>query len=190
MGQDNANAATQAPLPTDPAARSNSFGHLRRLIAPRNSQLAFLTIVMLGSGMASAAVVDRATTLRPVQRAAGEDGGFAVMRASIQATISNQIEAFRRADAAAAFAIAAPGIQRRFRDPDTFVGMVRQAYAPVMQPAQVEFLELTASPHGPIQKVRLVSAEGATTFAYYAMVLVDEAWRIAGCQLQTPGQAI
>ena len=46
-------------------------------------------------------------------------------RNAIEATISAQIEAFRRDDGAAAFAFAAPGIRARFGDAETFMAMVR-----------------------------------------------------------------
>ena len=45
--------------------------------------------------------------------------------------IERQIDAFLKDDAAAAYAFAAPGIQARYPDKDSFFAMVKKSYQPV-----------------------------------------------------------
>ena len=105
-------------------------------------------------------------------------------RGAIRGVIEAQIAAFGRDDAAAAFALAAPGIQAKFGDAETFVAMVRAAYRPVYRPAEVSFRELDASGALPIQRVLIVDADGAAWLAHYPMQRqADGQWRIAGCVL-------
>ena len=105
-------------------------------------------------------------------------------RAAIEAVIAAQIEAFRRDDAPAAFAFAAPGIQAMFGTPERFMGMVRGAYAPVYRPRQVEFAGIEPQDGGWVQAVELVGPDGEAQRALYTMQRgPDGAWRIAGCVL-------
>lgn len=102
----------------------------------------------------------------------------------IRSVIESQLEAFLRDDRDGAWAYASPGIQGMFRDPDTFMSMVRQGYPPVYRPRAWSFGELVASAQGPEQVVRLVDAAGDTWIAVYTMERQpDGTWRIAGCRL-------
>lgn len=53
--------------------------------------------------------------------------------------IERQIEAFLKDDAAAAYAFAAPGIQARYPDKDSFFAMVKKSYQPVYKPGNYAF---------------------------------------------------
>lgn len=53
--------------------------------------------------------------------------------------IEQQIEAFLKDDAAAAYAFAAPGIQARYPDKDSFFAMVKKSYQPVYKPGNYAF---------------------------------------------------
>ena len=53
--------------------------------------------------------------------------------------IEKQIEAFLRDDAAAAYAFAAPGIQARYPDKESFFAMVKKSYRPVYKPGNYAF---------------------------------------------------
>ncbi|MBX9456557.1 MAG: DUF4864 domain-containing protein [Rhizobium sp.] len=53
--------------------------------------------------------------------------------------VEKQIEAFLRDDAAAAYAFAAPGIQARYPDKDSFFDMVKKSYQPVYKPGNYAF---------------------------------------------------
>ncbi len=104
--------------------------------------------------------------------------------AAIQLTIRRQIEAFRRDDAPAAYAFAAPGIQRDFGTPERFLDMVRRAYPTVYRPRTVEFGAIRAEDGAVIQEVELVGSSGQSERALYTMQR-DAAgvWRIAACTL-------
>ena len=105
-------------------------------------------------------------------------------QAAIRLAITRQIEAFRRDDAQAAYAIAAPGIQRDFGTPDRFMDMVRRAFPSVYRPRAVEFGELRTEDGAVIQEVELVGPSGQADRALYTMER-DAAgtWRIAACVL-------
>lgn len=104
-------------------------------------------------------------------------------RRAIRGVIAAQLDAFRRDDAEAAFALAAPGIQVKFGNAATFLAMVRAAYRPVYRPAEVSFRALDLSGRTPVQEVLVVDSDGAAHLAFYPMRRADGAWRIAGCVL-------
>ena len=105
-------------------------------------------------------------------------------RGAIRSVIEAQIAAFGRDDAAAAFDLAAPGIQAKFSDAETFAAMVRAAYGPVYRPAEVSFRGIDESGALPVQRVLIVDADGAAWLARYPMQRqADGRWRIAGCVL-------
>ena len=104
-------------------------------------------------------------------------------RRAIRGVIAAQLDAFRRDDAEAAFALAAPGIQVKFGNAATFLALVRAAYRPVYRPAEVSFRGLDLSGRTPVQEVLVVDSDGAVHLAFYPMRRVDGAWRIAGCVL-------
>ncbi len=109
----------------------------------------------------------------------------------ITRTIARQIEAFRRNDAAAAFAIAAPAIQKRFVDPATFMAMVAQGYPQVFRPRSIRFAEQAVRGDDAVQKVIVVGPDGVVVAALYQLVRIDGTWRINGCQIaRLPGQDI
>ncbi len=105
-------------------------------------------------------------------------------RAAIRAVIGDQIAAFRRDDAAAAYAFASPSIQRQFAAPDIFLEMVRRGYAPVYRPQSVTFGDLVRVDTTLIQLVEIVGPDGVSVLAAYEMEQQsDGAWRINGCAL-------
>ncbi len=105
-------------------------------------------------------------------------------RAAIRAVIENQIAAFRRDDAEAAFGYAAPSIQAMFGTPENFIRMVREDYQAVYRPREVEFRELEMRRGIPTQRVLVVGPDGTPKLALYPMQRQpDGAWRIAGCTL-------
>jgi len=117
------------------------------------------------------------TTL-PAQDIPGPD------RDAVRAMITNQIEAFRRNDGAAAYALAAPGIRGLFPSIDQFMAMVRNNYRPVYRPRSVTFGELYSSPDGFVQKVYLTGPDGQNWLALYSLERQpDGSWKISGCVL-------
>lgn len=105
-------------------------------------------------------------------------------RTLVQHIITEQIDAFRRDDAATAFSFAAPHIQAMFGDAPHFLAMVRQAYPLVYRPRTFNFGTPTVADGLLIQKVQLLGANGDEALALYQMEKEpDGGWRIAGCSL-------
>lgn len=107
----------------------------------------------------------------------------------IRAVITAQVDAFRADDGKAAFAIAAPEIQKKFRDAPTFLAMVAAAYPQVYRPAKIVFLDLVEADGKLVQRVLMTGPKGQTVMALYDMVQIDGQWRINGCALvAAPGK--
>src|SRR5262249_15953737 len=97
--------------------------------------------------------------------------------------IRSQEEAFGRDDAAAAYTFASPGIQERFHDPETFMSMVRNGYAPVYRHRSFEFGEAKIA-NGKIMQEVHIDANGAAWEALYTLEpQPDGSLRISGCVL-------
>ena len=104
--------------------------------------------------------------------------------AAIRDVIERQMEAFRRDDGPAAFALATDGIRERFGSAATFLEMVRRAYPAVYRPGSVQFEKPETLEGTIVQPVRLTDAEGRAWLALYPMQRrPDGQWRINGCQL-------
>ncbi len=104
---------------------------------------------------------------------------------AIRGIISDQMAAFRRDDATAAFNDASPFIQGRFQRPDIFLEMVKSGYAPVYRPQQVEFRDLVPAADGLDQRVFVLGPDGRAYLAHYLMQRQpDGGWKINGCILE------
>lgn len=111
-------------------------------------------------------------------------------RDAARAAILRQQDAFRHDDAAAAYAEAAPAIRSIFSSPETFLGMVRQGYAPVYRNRRFEFGTDAELPDGSLtQGVQIQDQDGTDWEALYTLERGDDgAWRITGCRLRkAPG---
>jgi hypothetical protein len=105
-------------------------------------------------------------------------------RTQIQDVIRNQLEAFGRDDAAAAYGFAAPGIRRMFPNSEVFIDMVRRGYPPVYRPKDWAFGEVKDGPLGPVQSVKIIDADGVQWLAVYTIEKQEDgSWRISGCSL-------
>ncbi len=103
---------------------------------------------------------------------------------AIRAVIKDQLAAFQRDDAIAAFAYASPDIQSRFGTPEAFMRMVRTGYRPVYRPREVEFRDILTFEETPIQRVYVVGPNGEPVVALYVMQRQnDGAWKVDGCYL-------
>ena len=111
--------------------------------------------------------------------------------------IDAQIAAFARDDGAAAFAFAAPSIQRLFTTPERFMAMVRTGFQPVYRPSAVAYeapirvpsrgaeKESDKSSMAFAQPVRVTGPDGKPVLAMYHMEQQpDGSWRIAGVVLR------
>ena len=105
-------------------------------------------------------------------------------RQAIRMVIEEQLGAFQRDDAQAAFAQATPNIQAIFQTPDRFMAMVRGGYPPVYRPRQVEFRDIVDIGGTPTQRVFIIGPDGAPVMALYPMERqADGTWKIGGCYL-------
>jgi len=105
-------------------------------------------------------------------------------RAAIVSVIENQLDAFQRDDARAAFDYASPGIRAMFESPENFLAMVAESYAPVYRPRSVRFLDLVDEAGQRVQRVLFTGPDGTPVIALYTMRrMKDGSWRIAGCVL-------
>ena len=116
--------------------------------------------------------------------ARAQDAASPADAAEISRVITAQIEAFRRNDAAAAFAFATPGIQEKFGDSTHFVEAVKQAYPQVYRPRSFKFTGMGSEDGLVTQRVEIVGPDGRLVTAIYDMAHEqDGSWRIAGCRL-------
>ena len=134
------------------------------------------------SSVRSAALALAATVL--LASVATADDYDAGTKAALQGVVTKQLDAFRRGDAAAAEAFAAPGIRNQFPDPAKFFDMVKSQYGALIKPKSTTFAGVEASPHGPVQKVTVVASDGTVWAAMYAFEKVDGEWRIIGVGLE------
>jgi hypothetical protein len=107
----------------------------------------------------------------------------------IRAVIERQIEAFRRDDAPGAFALASPGVQQAFGNPQAFLEVVRMAYRAMYRPAEVAFRDPMILAGDVVQQVQIKDRAGGIWLAYYSMQRQqDGSWRTNGCHLVQPAR--
>ena len=101
-----------------------------------------------------------------------------------QAIIRAQEEAFAADDAAAAYTFAAPAIQSWYRNPDAFMFMVRNGYAPVYRHRSFEFGLARIVDGKILQDVQIVDADGVAWDARYTLEpQPDGSLKISACTL-------
>ncbi|HEV2541539.1 MAG TPA: DUF4864 domain-containing protein [Methylobacterium sp.] len=125
--------------------------------------------------------------------AQADDAAHDTARKAARATIERQIDAFRRNDAAGAYAEAAPQIRNLFPSAETFIAMVAKGYAPVLRPRSYRFETAQETADDEIaQGVSLQDETGLDWVALYTLQRqADGQWRITGCQLKkAPGERV
>jgi hypothetical protein len=101
-----------------------------------------------------------------------------------QAVIRSQEEAFSRDDAATAYTYAAPSIQSWYRNPDAFMFMVRNGYAPVYRHRSFEFGMARIVEGKIMQDVQIIDADGVAWDARYTLEpQPDGSLKISACVL-------
>ena len=101
-----------------------------------------------------------------------------------RALIERQLDAFAHDDAAGAYELASPTIQTMFKDPDTFMAMVRKSYAPVYRHRSVEYGAFIAEPDSVDQILTIVDDDNEVWKAIYRLQKQpDGNWRTIGCVL-------
>ena len=119
----------------------------------------------------------------------GTGASVSAQSSEIEATISNQITAFKADDFAQAFTFASPTIQQLFQTPENFGRMVRQGYPMVWRPADVRYLELREISGELWQKVMITDADGAVHVLDYRMQKSESGWKINGVQILAQPEA-
>jgi len=104
---------------------------------------------------------------------------------AIHKLIDDQIAAFRRRDAEAAWAPVAPGLKQKFGTADNFLQMVLLGYRPVADPRSYQFDGLAKLPNGDWgQLLKIVGPDGEEVRALYLLEKqADGTWRTSGCLL-------
>jgi Domain of unknown function (DUF4864) len=111
--------------------------------------------------------------------------------AAAQGVIRSQVEAFGRDDAAAAYSYAAPAIRNIFPQAEIFMSMVQHGYAPVYRHKSFEFGEARVEDGMIAQRVHIIDANGEAWEALYTLEQQpDGSFKIIGCALLKPGQAV
>jgi hypothetical protein len=103
--------------------------------------------------------------------------------AAIHDVITRQLEAIKKDDATAAFAMAAPNIQSMFGDPATFMSMVERGYPQIYRSTGHKFLNIDTSTGRLMQRVLIESVKGSVVVRY-EMIEIDGVWRINGCMIE------
>jgi Domain of unknown function (DUF4864) len=102
-----------------------------------------------------------------------------------QSIIRAQEEAFARDDGATAYSFASPALQNYFRNPDGFMSMVRDGYAPVYRPKSFVFGEVRIVDGKILQEVQIVDADGVAWDALYTLeTQADGSLKISACILK------
>jgi hypothetical protein len=111
--------------------------------------------------------------------------------AAAQSAIRSQEQAFARDDATAAYSHAAPAIRKLFPQPDIFMLMVQNSYAPVYRHKSFEFGEARTDGSSVAQRVHIVDADGQAWEAMYTLEQQsDGSFKITGCTLLKAGEAV
>lgn len=111
-------------------------------------------------------------------------------RAAATSAVEQQLRAFLRDDAAAAYSFAAPSIKAIFPSQEVFMQMVQQAYPQVYRPRSHQFGELRETAVGLEQIVDIVDADGVFWTARYTLERQpDGSWKITSCSIvKKPGE--
>lgn len=103
----------------------------------------------------------------------------------IQAVIAAQIAAFRAGDAEAAFGWASPAIRTKFATPAGFLEMVRVAYEPLLDDADVMWLGIVERFGHTCQQALLTDRHGLAWVGTWLMIRYPGVgWRTNGCVLE------
>ncbi len=108
----------------------------------------------------------------------------AATKAAIQSVITRQLDAFDHDNAKTAEDFAAPSIRDRFPEPAQFLDMVKTHYGQLIHSKSTTFGDVEPSPHGPLQKMTVVAADGTVWTAIYALEQTNGEWKISGCGLE------
>ncbi|PIB24062.1 hypothetical protein BFP76_02115 [Amylibacter kogurei] len=102
----------------------------------------------------------------------------------IESVISDQFKAFQMDDFERAYEFASPNIQRMYGDVDRFSQMVTNGYPMVHRPSRIEFKEQQEKGGVIYQYVYIIDQQGRGFIAEYAMIEMENGWKINGVDIQ------
>lgn len=114
---------------------------------------------------------------------AGSAQADEAFKPAISETIQNQITAFQNDDFAQAFSFASPAIKRLFGTSENFGMMVQRGYPMVHRSTDVRFLQLRTEQGALVQRVQVFDATGRSHLLDYAMIRLENGWKINGVRL-------
>ncbi len=102
-----------------------------------------------------------------------------------QVVITNQIEAFREGDAAAALELAGATFKRNYSDPDRFMqDILSWGYAPILESTSHSFGDFRPGGEGVVlQIVQVIGRDQGYYEAMYQLAYEEDGWRIYGVAL-------
>ena len=108
--------------------------------------------------------------------------------AAIHEAVTRQLDAIKKDDATAAYAIASPTIQTMFANPAAFMSMVERGFPQIYRSIGHKFLNIDTSTGALMQRV-LIESENGSVIVRYEMIEVDGTWRINGCMIEKVDEA-
>jgi hypothetical protein len=95
--------------------------------------------------------------------------------------IQTQIDAFRRDDFAAAYAVTAPSMKALYPTLQAYTQVIRGRYAPLIKPRTVVFGTVSRTSQGPVQRVFITAPDGRAYVANFSLQRQpDNTWLIGG----------
>ena len=101
----------------------------------------------------------------------------------IHEVVTRQLDAIKKDDAPAAYAIASPTIQMMFGNSAAFMSMVQRGFPQIYRSIGHKFLNIDTSAGTVMQRV-LIESEKGSVIVRYEMIEIDGNWRINGCMIE------
>lgn len=102
---------------------------------------------------------------------------------AIHEVVTRQLDAIKKDDATAAYAIASPAIQMMFGNSAAFMSMVQRGFPQIYRSIGHKFLNIDTSAGTVMQRV-LIESEKGSVIVRYEMIEIDGNWRINGCMIE------
>lgn len=112
-------------------------------------------------------------------------------REAIHTVIRSQLSAFLADDAAGAYSLTSPALQRYFSNPELFLEMIKLAYPAVYRPRAFHFDALEVSNGKAAQSVVILGeGEFALLAVFELQQQSDGRWLISACDLYASGSRV
>ena len=71
----------------------------------------------------------------------------------------------------------------KFKNPESFMGMIKDNYEPVSNAKDFYFIKSKFYDGSIFHQLQIISQSNQSYIATYSLVFVDEEWKISGCAL-------